>query len=70
MTFLNKDLDIYDFNGQITSDRQKRIREWAGNTVRRFSIVFSPSILREIPVDLDDNLGLLRFSTRRLQSPK
>ena len=42
----------------ITLDRQKRIREWAGNTVRRFSIIFSPSILGEIPVYLDDSLGL------------
>ena len=46
----------YDFYGLITSDRQKTMSEWAGDAVKRFSIVFFPSILREIPVDLDDTL--------------
>ena len=30
-----------------------------------FSIIFSPSILREIPVELDNSLGLEWLSTRR-----
>ena len=32
--------------------------------------VFSASLLRQIPVDFDDNLSLERLSTRRFQSPK
>ena len=31
-----------DFNSSMTSDRQRKIREWARNTLRPFSIVFSP----------------------------
>ena len=41
-----------DCNSSMTSDRQIKIREWARNTPRRFSIVFSASIRLEIPVDL------------------
>ena len=53
----------------MTSERQRRIHEWARNTLRRFSIVYSPSVLGEIPVDLDDNLDLLDSFSTALFSP-
>ena len=31
---------------------------------------FSTSLLRQIPVDFDNNLSLERLSTQRFQSPK
>ena len=43
----------------MTSDCQRRIRKRERNTLKRFPIVLSVSTLREIPVDLDDNVDLL-----------
>lgn len=39
-----------DFSSQMTSDCQRRIREWVRNTLRCFSMIFSPSILHATPL--------------------
>ena len=59
-----------NFNNQMTSDHQRRIHKRARNTLRHFSIIFSPSILHKIPVDLNDNLDLLELFKTALYSPK
>ena len=55
------------FNSRLTLRHPKKISEWALNSLRRFSIIFSPLILPDIPAHLNHNLNLFKSISTSLQ---